>query len=226
MSELTQTAGLFVELFDASGRSRLVRMAREVLQRYLKLIRRALSDAAATSASAAAGITTSGQLAAPLEPLLDQGGGASEWVAGRHTGVEASIATDWGVAGLLEGLYVVRNDLSRLHSLLPELSPRDKAHEVVTNAVRQHCALCFAALERRMLSTVDALSLVLAGCERNDERKRQLMCAGLAVLQAVLLQGHDRLLTRWEISVCCAGWMHYLALASTLLPAFLSAWCG
>lgn len=43
-------------------------MARDVFQRYLKLARRALADAAATAAAAAAGISTQG---APLRPLAE-----------------------------------------------------------------------------------------------------------------------------------------------------------
>eukprot|EP00887_Chlorella_sp_A99_P007202 scaffold2.g7202.t1 len=200
MTELTQTAGLFGQLFEAGGRQRLVRACREVLARYLKLVRRALSDAGATAAAAAAGITTSGAPAAPLAPLLGPAGpapgGGAEWGPGgaRRAAVEASVGTDWGVGGLLEGLYVVRNDLGRLHGLLPELSPRDKGHEVVTNAVRQHAALCFAALERRLLGTVDALCAALGSAPRGDERRPHLAQAGLAILQAVLAAGTERLL--------------------------------
>lgn len=197
MTELTQTAALYCELFGADGRPRLVRAARDVLARYLKLVRRALCDASAVAAAAAAGITTAGQLAGLLSPLLEPGTAAGGWAAGRHPGVEASLAPDWGAATLLEGLYVVRADLARLQGLLPELSPGDKAHEVVTNALRQHLALCFAALERRLLSTADGLRAALVALPANGEAKRAAMVAGLAVLQAVLAQGTERLLTRW-----------------------------
>lgn len=94
-------------------------MSRECFARYLKLSRRALSDAAAIAAAAAAGITSGGAPLAPLEDLLlaadaaaaeearGYGGGAGSAAAA----LEDSVAADWGTAGLLQGLYVVKNDL-------------------------------------------------------------------------------------------------------------------
>lgn len=112
-----------------------------------------------------------------------------------------STLADWGTAGLLEGLYVVRTDLARLDSLLPELSPKDRGSELVEHTVRQHVSLCFAALERRLLGTAEALRDVLAaapggGAARNGEAKRRLLVHGLALLQALLMQGLERLLRR------------------------------
>lgn len=46
-------------------------MAREVFQRYLKLARRALSDAAATAAAVAAGISARGDPLRPLSELVE-----------------------------------------------------------------------------------------------------------------------------------------------------------
>jgi hypothetical protein len=45
-------------------------MSRECFARYLKLTRRALSDAAAIAAATAAGITSAGEPLQPLEELL------------------------------------------------------------------------------------------------------------------------------------------------------------
>ena len=45
-------------------------MSRDCFARYLKLTRRALSDAAAIAAAAAAGITSTGKLLLPLDDLL------------------------------------------------------------------------------------------------------------------------------------------------------------
>lgn len=45
-------------------------MCRECFARYLKLTRRALSDASAIAAAAAAGISSGGELLAPLEDAL------------------------------------------------------------------------------------------------------------------------------------------------------------
>ena len=86
---------------------------------------------------------------------------------------------DWGTAGLLEGLYVVKTDLVRLDSLLPELSPRDRGGELVEHSVRQHVSLCFAALERRLLGSAEALRGALQGpaCRRNGEAKQQVLDA-------------------------------------------------
>ena len=105
---------------------------------------------------------------------------------------------DWGTAGLLEGLYVVKTDLGRLDSLLPELSPRDRGGELVEHTVRQHVSLCFAALERRLLGSAEALRAALQGpaCRHNGEAKQRVLVAGLAALQALLVQGLERLLRR------------------------------
>lgn len=101
---------------------------------------------------------------------------------------------------------MVKTDLVRLDSLLPELSPRDRGSELVEHTVRQHVSLCFAALERRLLATVDALSAALAGAGGapprggnggGAEARRRLVAQGLALLQALLVQGLERLLRRW-----------------------------
>ncbi len=41
-------------------------------------------------------------------------------------GIDVSVATDWGTTSLMQALYVVKNDISRLDSMLPELSPKDR----------------------------------------------------------------------------------------------------
>lgn len=93
---------------------------------------------------------------------------------------------------------MVKTDLVRLDSLLPELSPRDRGSELVEHTVRQHVSLCFAALERRLLGTADALRGALAepAAARNGEAKQGLLLQGLAVLQAMMVQGLERLLRR------------------------------
>lgn len=90
----------------------------------------------------------------------------------------------------------------RLDTLLPELSPRDRGAELVEHTVRQHVSLCFAALERRLLATAEALAAELDSpeCRRNGGAKQRAMAQGLAVLQALLVQGVERLLRR-----CAAG---------------------
>lgn len=248
-------------------------MSRECFARYLKLSRRALSDAAAIAAAAAAGISSGGAPLAPLEDLLQAadaaaaeeargyGGGAG----GASSALEESIAANWGTAGLLQGLYVVKNDLvcaewlgaalnrcrsgqaatnsklspcctclrepqhallspaplppprpqARLDSLLPELGPRDRGGELVEHTVRQHVSLCFAALERRLLATAEALAAALAApaAARNGEAKQRLLQRGLAVLQSLLVGGLERLLRRW---VGRAGGQRHAAI---ILPA-------
>ena len=91
---------------------------------------------------------------------------------------------------------MLKTDLVRLDSLLPELSPRDRSGELVEHTVRQHVSLCFAALERRLISTVEALHAALADPAANGVAKERLLVQGTASLQAVLVQGLDRLLRR------------------------------
>jgi len=33
---------------------------------------------------------------------------------------------DWGTAGISDALYTISNDMQRIQSLLPELSPQDR----------------------------------------------------------------------------------------------------
>lgn len=171
-----------------------------MFQRYLKLARRALSDAAASAAATAAGINASGE---PLSPLLDllarsqSEDGGREAAPGAHAGVAATLGSDWGAQELLQGLYVMRTDLSRLHSILPELSPKDRASELVEHAVRQYVGLCFAALEQRVMATVAGIRYALGA---QPQAKLDLLQQGLLVLQALLLQGTERLLLRWVVA--------------------------
>lgn len=209
-----------------------LQMCRECFTHYLKLTRRALSDASAIAAAAAAGITAAGQ---PLQPLGDllaaaEDGAVAETVAagaarlplpahasgghplraaampclrdGTHRLLAAPAfhpASDWGAAELLRGLYVVKTDLARLDSLLPELCPHDRGGELVEHTLRQHVSLCFAALERRLLGDVAALAAALAAAERDADAdaQRRLLCGGLAALQALMVAGLERLLRRW-----------------------------
>ncbi len=41
-------------------------------------------------------------------------------------GIDVGISADWGTPSLMQALYVVKNDISRLESMLPELNPRDR----------------------------------------------------------------------------------------------------
>ena len=123
-------------------------------------------------------------------------------------GAAAAAAADWGCATLLSGgLYVVRTDLGRLEGLLPELSPQDRGAELVEHTLRRHASLCFAALERRLLGTMEALSCALGepAARRNGEAKRRLLAGGLAVMQAVLVEGQRHLLRRWVVGGCVWG---------------------
>ena len=73
---------------------------------------------------------------------------------------------------------MVKTDLVRLDSLLPELSPRDRGSELVEHTVRQHVSLCFAALERRLLGTAEVLGAALG------DRRLAVGC-GVELTQAV-----------------------------------------
>ena len=80
---------------------------------------------------------------------------------------------------------MVKTDLVRLDSLLPELSPRDRGGELVEHTVRQHVSLCFSALERRLLGSAEALQGALEGPagRHNGEAKQRVLTAGLAGMQ-------------------------------------------
>lgn len=41
-------------------------------------------------------------------------------------GIDVGVAADWGTQQLAQALYVVKNDISRLDNMLPELSPKDR----------------------------------------------------------------------------------------------------
>ena len=177
-------------------------MAREVFQRYFKLTRRALSDAAAVAAAAAAGISTRGDLRlavgdvmAALEAEEEEASYHSGRVVGSAAAAGVDVAADWGAGELLQALYVVKNDLSRLDGLLPELSPKDRGLELVEHSVRQHVGLCFAALERRLLGSVEALGAALRATPDNCAFKADLLAQGLVLLQRLVVQGAERLVT-------------------------------
>lgn len=79
---------------DVSDQPEWLQVARDVFQRYFNLARRALSDAAATSAAGAAGIRPTGDLLQPLHqyvPLLRE-----QSLHGRQ-GLEAAQAAEAGV---------------------------------------------------------------------------------------------------------------------------------
>ena len=111
----------------------------------------------------------------------------------------------------------------RLDTLLPELSPRDRGAELVEHTVRQHVSLCFAALERRLLATAEALAAELAGpdCRNNGGAKQRTMAQGLVVLQTLLVQGVERLLRRCAWAGACKVWRVLIIQHATLLQ-----WAG
>ena len=73
-------------------------MVRECFARYLKLTRRALSDASAIAAATAAGITTAGQLVQPLEEALRAAELAAEEEAQGYGGGGAPSALEESIA--------------------------------------------------------------------------------------------------------------------------------
>lgn len=77
-------------------------MSRECFTRYLKLTRRALSDASAIAAASAAGISSSGEMVQPLEERLRAAEAAAE--EGYEAGVEDSIAAGGWAIG--RGVFV------------------------------------------------------------------------------------------------------------------------
>lgn len=140
ITEMAHTAALFSELFEPSGRKTLLKVTREAFSRYMRVIKRALTDAAAKESARAAEVA----LATPQEPA------SAEQTAG--------FSGDWGTAGISDALYTISNDMQRIQSLLPELSPQDRGTEVVESTVRQHIGACFSALEQRVLSTLSEAS--------------------------------------------------------------------
>lgn len=73
-------------------------MVRECFARYLKLTRRALSDASAIAAATAAGITTAGQLVQPLEEVLRASELAAEEEAQGYGGSGAPSSLEESIA--------------------------------------------------------------------------------------------------------------------------------
>ncbi|KAA6417142.1 MAG: hypothetical protein FRX49_12897 [Trebouxia sp. A1-2] len=69
----------------------------------------------------------------------------------------AGFSGDWGTAGISDALYTISNDMQRIQSLLPELSPQDRGTEVVESTVRQHIGACFSALEQRAFNSSSGL---------------------------------------------------------------------
>ncbi|DBB17629.1 TPA: hypothetical protein ACH3X3_002673 [Trebouxia sp. C0006] len=110
----------------------------------MRVVKRALTDAAAKESARAAAVA----LATPQEPA------SAEQTAG--------FSGDWGTAGISDALYTISNDMQRIQSLLPELSPQDRGTEVVESTVRQHIGACFSALEQRVLSTLSEASQKLS----------------------------------------------------------------
>ncbi|CAL8469580.1 g9121 [Coccomyxa elongata] len=156
LTELTHTTVLFNELFDQSGRRQLLKATREKFTEYIALMKTALKDAAEASAAHSAGI----QLHPP-----PPGANAED-----HPTPDPS--EDWGASVLAEALYTASNDVARVQSLLPELSPADRGTEVVEAVLRHHIGACFAALERRVL---DLLHEVLPQLHNHEAAKKKPM---------------------------------------------------
>jgi hypothetical protein len=156
-------------------------VARPLFQQYLSLLRRSTADAAALSAAAAAGLAISGHLLHPLPDLVAQHAQHAAADAAPHSGgsaLSATLSLDWGTAELLQLLQQVRSNLGRLSEALPELQPADRTAEVVENAVRQHLGLCFAALQCRLLVSVERMWALLAPEERwqgREQSQQQLL---------------------------------------------------
>lgn len=112
--------------------------SRKLFRRYCHIITRVLGDVATIAAAASGGIGLDGTLlplalAVLTPPSLDSskdGAGGVSITSGElqgiADGVQASLNADWGTTTLIRELFVVRNDVVRLESVLPELSPRDR----------------------------------------------------------------------------------------------------
>lgn len=92
-------------------------MVRECFARYLKLTRRALSDASAIAAATAAGITTAGELVQPLEDALRAAELAAEEEAQGYGGGAAPSALEESIAaGALAASFVVKEGMLALRT--------------------------------------------------------------------------------------------------------------
>ncbi|KAK9813244.1 hypothetical protein WJX72_011382 [[Myrmecia] bisecta] len=182
LTELAHTAALFNELFEPSGRKRLLKVTREAFAQYLKVVKRALTSAANAESAAAMGLSVTGAEVGP-----------------------PAFGKDWGAATLSAALYTISNDVTRVQSLLPELSPQDRGTEVVEGAVRQHIGACFGALERRVLNAVEQTQARLDGSAADGAAGEQNTLQGQVLLQAftgiseLVLRGSESILAGMRV---------------------------
>ncbi|KAL3158433.1 hypothetical protein ABBQ38_010667 [Trebouxia sp. C0009 RCD-2024] len=184
ITELAHTAALFSELFEPSGRKKLLKVTREAFARYMRVIKRALTDAAAKESSRAAGV--------PAQPSEDPPASPSDQTPG--------FSGEWGAAGISDALYTISNDMQRIQSLLPELSPQDRGTEVVESTVRQHIGACFLALEQRVLATLsDASHQLATGAAPGGSPPDKLLQQAFSSSSSLIMQGSASILSGLQV---------------------------
>lgn len=148
-----------------------------------------------------AGVPGVGAVGSPGAAVGD-GAVAMEGVAGPTT--EVGLAWDWGTAEIVAALRVVAEDLPQLQQALPELSPRDRASELMENVVRYHMTTCFSALEQRASSSLQVAADKVVRFEGGwrgpcpQPLLEELGAAG-AGLQQLLVQGLDAIVAQMKV---------------------------
>ena len=213
LPELSRTADLFKRLFDAGSRPKLISETREWFIKYMAIIRSGLETSATASVASAAGLDISGSRRSTSSTVTN------------IDPSQAGFSEDWGVLELSQALDVVHSDLGRLEKSLPELSPRDKASELVGNVVRQHMTLALTAVEARFAVHMTDIRQELANTINKDDvlQARRIMQRAISELPLVAVRGLEhacRGITQWEAQkVLLEGWGEVF---STLVQAQIS----
>ncbi|EIE21455.1 hypothetical protein COCSUDRAFT_66895 [Coccomyxa subellipsoidea C-169] len=170
---------------------------RERFMEYIAVMKKALRDAAEASAAHSAGIQ--------LLDASSNGAAQAHPPPGKLPKQSLYPSEDWGATVLAEALYTASNDVARVQSLLPELSPADRGTEVVEGVLRHHIGACFAALERRVL---DLLHEVLPRLKSFEAAKKKPMPGSQQThplveafegIAQILLAGTDSVLQAMEM---------------------------
>ena len=210
--ELIRTGNLFEQLFDAAARPKMVAEAREWFLKYTMMIRTALERTATASVAAAAGLNVTGKRIASTNSTTT-------------TNTQVGFSEDWGAEGLVAALDTVRIDFVQLESVLPELSSRDKASELVGNAVRQHVGLAFTAVEARIAGELADIRVALSEKVIGAEIVRQRAQLAISELSLTALRGLEhaiRGVAQWGAHPwTLEGWKEVFC---TLLQAHAANW--
>ena len=99
---------------------------------------------------------------------------------------------DWGAAALAQALYTVSNDVTRVQTLLPELSPADRWLTPIINMGTGRNLLCLSSGVSNVLTDI-YIDVPIARC---DQSKIDEPVSGALRLQRLTTQDTDRSLDK------------------------------